>query len=1133
MRISERLLTVLAICLLVTAVPAFARGKGERELKQSQELIDRKQYSEAIRLLSGTLKDFPDLREQINKQVAQIADLAGELVKERKYAEAMKLLVQIIEVFPDLRRQADRVVAEIMAARERFNEKYKELLAVIREVPPDVELGLAIIKELTDLDPNPDEAIVESINIARQKLVSAGKYQLFTVTMDAASALIKDGKLREAIKAYRENVFPVARADFDTAPHPPLLREQALSVVRSLEEAARQAETQLDAPATLPAALDALLAAPVTDAGREDFAGKLQLLAQARELEERIRELGIDLRDVNAAIDTANGADGFKDLWLGFVEQAALGRKELPPEGIAFAARQPWVDTAGKLSEAAYAASERAFEDLDKLLAGKVDLPAFRSRAAEARSRGLLALEVLMVEDPAWRPAEGVVLSDKDTARAVDLSKRIGRVRQRMADVDAWEPFLAAEEEADRRLADLDRRIRLVPSPTNAELSQLSQGRGELADIQKSAGSGTDEWTKRAADATSGSVMATRAAAVRDRFTASATRAFEADLGFAARIAELDIDRLDQRLKPLESLTSADTAQLTKGRTELADIQKSAETGESDWDSWAGRVTPDSAIAVRAAAVRNKYAGLVSRALKAVANIAERIARIEYEAGSFEQRLVDAEKVRAEGIADAEGKRPDRAFEKFAAAAKDFDDILKGMNTWHERWAIAQVLSSSSVIAGLDAEQAGRSERIDTLKRQIKGEKDSAQNAVSEANDLSRFADEGRNEARELVREKRYDEARDRFKVAKENYERSLDIMENAEVRRRYDSLVGELAAVDAESKKQGYIEVNNLIALGSDLRTGNEPKKAVDTLERAKILWDSISPGERNENLEYQLAIARAALSATGKRVLDPTDPMYEDVRGFMTQAYLSYNGAVKLVKTPPPSTEAQRYIDAALASLQPITTAVPEYLEARLLRMKINQLQLGKRGFEAEFRKLVPDAIARFQKPGATPAELYQLYLELIDYHSFKGAKEILGSAAFAQMQKAINTYEWANGIAERPLTPVEIETSNNRYGEANTKYLANKLDIQWYDWILNKLAESLKNNRGNEKALQLQGIVIGLRGGPQQLMSYPHITRYQEAIRLAARGDKPRARLIVEPLLNIYPLNPPLGRLWDQIK
>ncbi len=161
MRISERLLTVLVLCLLVAAVPAFAGGNGERELKQAQNLVEQKQYSTALEQIVKIMKDYPDLREE-----------------------------------------ADKLVARIMDVRRQFNEKYSALVEILGKnvvEERDVEKGLAIVEELRNLDPNPDPAVDASIRLAERKLQEQGQFRFFGNIMRKAAGELADGKYTEAI----------------------------------------------------------------------------------------------------------------------------------------------------------------------------------------------------------------------------------------------------------------------------------------------------------------------------------------------------------------------------------------------------------------------------------------------------------------------------------------------------------------------------------------------------------------------------------------------------------------------------------------------------------------------------------------------------------------------------------------------------------------------------------------------------------------------------------------------------------------------------------------------------------------------------------------------------------------------
>ena len=162
------------------------------------------------------------------------------------------------------------------------------------------------------------------------------------------------------------------------------------------------------------------------------------------------------------------------------------------------------------------------------------------------------------------------------------------------------------------------------------------------------------------------------------------------------------------------------------------------------------------------------------------------------------------------------------------------------------------------------------------------------------------------------------------------------------------------------------------LISKGIELYTAGKFKEASEVLGEAKLLWDSVTPDARNETLDYYFDRAQGALTVEGKREISPTDPLYEDVRGFMAQAEIQYAQAEQLVKTPPPSAEALRYLDASARASTSSGMRCPEYREMRLLRLKIDRIKLSSGAWVTELQSRVRTALGEAKKTGASAQEL-----------------------------------------------------------------------------------------------------------------------------------------------------------------
>lgn len=1006
MRISERLLTVLVCCLLAAAVPAFGGGKGERELKQAQTYYDQKQF-----------------------------------------ASAMTLLVTIMKEYPDLREEADRLVAKIMEVHRAYNEVYAKLLDALDA--QDAARGFKLIEDLNDLDPNPDPAIRQSLVIARQRLQWQEKYLLFEALMSKAAALIAEGKLPEAIATYLDEGLPIARDAFDAAVLSDDLRERALAAVRSLEEASRQAAAQPDLSG-LPAALGALLAAPVTDSGRTTFVGRLQSLAQARDLEAKLRGLAAAVRGVNTEIDAANGDAEGENLWLAMVAEFAFGRPDHPAEGIIAAARGMWVTTAQALSDEAVAASDAAGSALQAGFSESVPLAAFRQLAAEARHRASLALAVVEAEVPAYQRAAGYEPSREDRARAEELAARSERVRRQAADADEWEAYAVAEASALEELDALEAKLERAVSSTASDASQLRSGRGMAAEVRSAAQPAADAWAARAAASEPGTVMAARAAVVRDRL-----------------------------------------------------------------------------------------ASLLSRALDADAALAQRMAAIE--SSGFETRLAQARARLEQGLALASGtaagqppgKWPDLANPEYLRALADVGVLLSDMDAWRARWTAEPVhVSESAEVVRLLAEEDELRTRAAALQADLSAASTAAKAAMDRATQLRGQGDSAYQAGQNQEKGQNYTDALASYTTARASYLDSLSWQENAAVRSRLADLASVIERMTTRAREQSLAGVLALIEKGIREFTGTDFRSSVETLETAKAMWEAAAGGT-NTTIEVYLDRAKAALLVTGKQEITRTDPIYEDIRGFMTQAELSYTRAESLQRTGSRSEEYENAIASARSSVQAVTAVVPEYRDARLLALRIDRLELGPTEFAKILRTRVEAALANARDVRSSEVTLRDAYYSLKDYATLEGVATILTAAKRKEIETAIYNLEVRLGLRSPPPDPKKVAESADYYRRANAEYRKNVNDaIQWEAalWLLQK---SLDAYPLNSDAQKLRNQIVVKRGTSVDVLSDAELARYRAAQKDYLDGIVSRALAIVDELLQAKPGNPLLKDLRQQIQ
>lgn len=1080
MRISERLLTVLVLCLLAAAVPAFGRGSGElrlqqvdnlltraqKPLKEAQDLLARQpitedEYGQAMKLIDQAMtfispamtlidqlrKEHPDLPELPPMELK----LAGALVEAKRYADAMTLLVQIMQDYPDLRVETDRLVARVMDVRRQFNDKYRALVTVLEQPSSEENTakGLALVEELRKLDPNPDPAVKQSLDIALQSLENAKVMEEFLLVLKAAAEQLAAGRYADAISTYR-NGFTVGRELFDKAAYSSLVRDPALVVVSDLDRTAQEAGAGLPGVLVLPAALEVLLAAPVTAAGREEFAKSLDLLAQAGNRESRLRTLGARIPELQSAIVLSRGGSGQSDFWLTLIGYSTMGRVGTTSEGLVYAARQPWVVTARKLSDTAVAAADAAAAKLTEAFARVARLAELRPLAEEARNRAALAIRVLEAEAPAWQEA-GLVLGSEDAARSAGLPALTGRLRQHIGEADAWETFTVARDQATAATADLDRSLQAIQS-AGGDAGALRTGRTATAALRDAAVAGAAAWNDRLSAAAAGSVIASQASTVRDGYAAIAARALDQDAALAHDLAAL-------------------------------------------------------------------------------------------EAAGFSARLADAEGRRAQGRALAagtatgqspSGKRPDLGNDQYVRALSDIGVLLSDLEAWRARWTAEPAHASAS--AAMSAEmstQAALRARIVALQTAIAADATAARTALALATQLRGQGDSAFQAGQGQEKAKKYNDALASYTTAQKSYEDSLDKQENAAARARLVDLPSIIEAIRTRAREQNLAEVQKLIDQGVQQFTDTDFETAIATLEAARALWEAAAGGT-NPTIETFLDRATAALKVTGKQEIIRTDPIYEDIRGFMTPAELSYNTAVTLQKSAAGSAANKEYLAAiasARTSVQAITAVVPEYREARLLALKIDRLELGAEKFAAKLRERVDASLADARNSRSGEIVLRDAYYSLKDYKALDGIETILTAAKRREIDSALVGLEVALGLRPPPPDPKKVAESAAFFRQANTEYRKNLRDAAYAEAAMWLLELSLAANVLNTDAAKLRNEIVVKRGSSIDVLSPTELASYRTAIQDFTNRNYATAEARVDDLLQAKPRNPLLLDLKRQ--
>lgn len=184
------ILLLLLFSLLPSAV--FAGGQQEGDpLVQAAALIDAKQYNQAVSILTQVAKEDPRRFDEIQTQLQRIRE-----------------------------------------AREGINEKYEELLETYET---DLEQAYVLIKELEELDPDPNDRSRESIIRARETAGFVYNRNRWEGIMEAALAQLNQGLYWEAVLTYLGG-FDLSRDIFDDAGYGDLVIERVDSRTSEVQQ---------------------------------------------------------------------------------------------------------------------------------------------------------------------------------------------------------------------------------------------------------------------------------------------------------------------------------------------------------------------------------------------------------------------------------------------------------------------------------------------------------------------------------------------------------------------------------------------------------------------------------------------------------------------------------------------------------------------------------------------------------------------------------------------------------------------------------------------------------------------------------------------------------------------------------
>ncbi len=256
---------------------------------------------------------------------------ARRLITEERYNDAILLLTQVIKKDPRRFDQAQALLEQIDQARNLYNAKMAELIAVFNK--GDLDKAYVILQELGNLDKAPNQRTLDAQAYARETATVVYNNNRFREIMDKALPLLSAGRFSEAVATYLTG-FDLGYDSFTSGRLGNIVVNQALGLRSTLQTKAKDFES-----------LGPPIEAAVTAAATE--VDPVRLSKAIDNLGERIGQLETD-RSAGAAAaqqllklrDSVLQQHGSaRDVFfLTYLEKLADGRGgESPPEGILFA----------------------------------------------------------------------------------------------------------------------------------------------------------------------------------------------------------------------------------------------------------------------------------------------------------------------------------------------------------------------------------------------------------------------------------------------------------------------------------------------------------------------------------------------------------------------------------------------------------------------------------------------------------------------------------------------------------------------------------------------------------------------------------------------------------------------------
>jgi hypothetical protein len=443
---------------------------------------------------------------------------------------------------------------------------------------------------------------------------------------------------------------------------------------------------------------------------------------------------------------------------------------------------------------------------------------------------------------------------------------------------------------------------------------------------------------------------------------------------------------------------------------------------------------------------------------------------------------------------------PAQAVAIFQPLSEDLEDLAEGVESM-----LADTLENAEYVVQSEELQAhvqtleSLVTRTTSLRAELETRLEDAEQAALQA---ERYRREGQlrfQQARANVNNRRYADARQNIRSAREAFDTSLNFEEDAEIRRIRDEELVALsrAIVDLENNLV-IAEVRELIESGRRLYAQGDFSGAEQTLLAAQARWSDTNPTE-NPEVSFWLGLVRSAVDATTGREIAVTDPLYKEMSQLYNLAYKDFLAGQQLIQQGE-SGEALRVLRRAEDRIAKILVPFPYNAQARVLTLRILQIS-DPEAFSARITELYNEALRRRSD---SPQEAYATLNDIEQLQP-----------NYPGLQTAIVNLEITLGFRIPPPDPAKIAQSRDLYVQARSIWDRNQRDL--FDSALEVLNEAIQLNPDNNDAAALKDRLLLATGGVREdVLSSDDQRLLREAEAKYLAGDYFEALVIIEQLL-----------------